>query len=83
LLKVGAFRRPFERIRQNIRAAERPDAFWRQSLIGIGSRMQRPLAILVIGGISISVFSRRAASPACFGACQKAVKTRSRRVAKQ
>jgi hypothetical protein len=71
LLKVGAFRRPFERIRQNIRAPERPDAFWRQSLIGIGSRMQCPIAILVIGGISISLLlllNRRAASPARFGA---------------
>jgi hypothetical protein len=87
LLKVGAFRCPFERIRQNIRAPERPDAFWRQSLIGIGSRMQRPLAILVIGGIFISLFSLLIVVPALrrpvLARGQKAVKTSSRRVAKQ
>jgi len=35
------------------RAPERPDVFRRQSLISISNRMQRPLTILAVGGISI------------------------------
>jgi hypothetical protein len=49
--------------------------------------MQRPLAILLIGGISISLFSLVIVVPALrwpvLARGQKAVKTRSRRVAKQ
>jgi hypothetical protein len=49
--------------------------------------MQRPLAILVIGSISISLFSLLIVVPALsrpvLARGQKAVKTRSRRMAKQ